>query len=389
MEVLPIPRSSPAADDAVAAAEPPVRRWSVPRPDRLFLLVVVAPVLIAIVYFGFLATPVYISESSFVVRNPEKPQPSLLGGILQGAGFTPGTEEVYAAQAFAVSRDALRELNRKGAVERAYTRPDIFWLERFDPLGLGGKFENLYDYFTTKVTVKNDTTTSITTLTVRAYDPVDAQRFNERLLEMSEATVNQLNERGRRDLVRYSQDQVVEAKAQAQAAGAALAAYRNRSGVVDPEKQADAQMQMVSKLQDQLIATKTQLAQLMRYTPENPRIPSVRTQLGVIQHSIDVELGKVTGGSKSLAQSAVRYQQLMLQNEFASKQLTAALASLEQARNEALRKQAYVERIVQPNLPDGAMEPHRLRGILAVLALSLLAYGILRMMVSGLREHAR
>lgn len=373
----------------MAMTERPRRRWRFPRPDRLFLIVVVAPVLVAIVYFGFLATPVYISESSFVVRNPEKAQPSLLGGILQGAGFTQGTEEVYAAQAFAVSRDALRELNRKGAVDRAYTRPDIFWLERFNPLGLRGTFEDLYAYFQNKVTVKNDTTTSITTLTVRAYDPVDAQRFNERLLEMSETTVNQLNDRGRRDLVRYSEDEVVQAKAEAQQAAAAVAAYRNRSGVVDPEKQAEVQMQMVSKLQDQLIATKTELAQLVRYTPENPRIPSVRTQLGVIQHSIDVELGKVTGGNKSLAQGAVRYQQLMLQNEFAGKQLTAALASLEQARNEALRKQAYVERIVQPNLPDGPMEPHRMRGILAALALSLLGYGILRMMVSGLREHAR
>lgn len=353
------------------------------------MLVVVAPVTVAIIYFGFLATPVYISESSFVVRNPEKAQPSLLGGILQGAGFTQGTEEVYAAQAFAGSRDALRKLNRTGAVERAYTRPDIFWPERFNPLGIHGTFEHLYDYFQNKVTVKNDTTTSITTLTVRAYDPLDAQRFNEQLLEMSETTVNQLNDRGRRDLVRYSQEAVTEAKADAERAATALAAYQNRSGVVDPAKQADAQMQMVSKLQDQLIATKTELAQLVRYTPENPRIPSVRTQLSVIQNSIDVALGKVTGGNRSLAQSAVRYQQLMLQNDFAGKQLTAALASLEQARNEAMRKQTYVERIVQPNLPDGPMEPHRLRGILAAIALSLLAYGILRMMVSGLREHAR
>jgi capsular polysaccharide transport system permease protein len=345
--------------------------------------------MVSIAYFGFLASPVYISESSFVVRNPQKPTPTALGGILQSAGFSTGTEEVFAAQSFAASRDALRALNSDGAVRRAYTRPGIFVLDRFNPFGLSGSFEDLYAYFRGKVTLKNDSATSITTLTVRAYAPEDSQRFNERLLEMSEQTVNQLNQRGQRDLVRYAEAEVVDAKAQAQAAATALAAYRNRSGVVDPEKEAEAQKEMVSKLQDELIGSKMQLAQLVRFTPDNPRIPLVRTQIGTLQHEIDVQLGKVTGSSRSLAQSAVRYQRLMVENDFANKQLTAALASLEQARNEAQRKQAYVDRIVQPNLPDAPMEPHRLRGILATLVLSLIAFGILRMLIAGVKEHAQ
>jgi capsular polysaccharide transport system permease protein len=35
------------------------------------------------------------------------------------------------------------------------------------------------------------------------------------------------------------------------------------------------------------------------------------------------------------------------------------------------------------------MEPRRLRGIIATLVLSLLAYGILRMLLAGIREHAQ
>lgn len=389
MEILPISRTPAATEDILAVDAPRARRKWFVRPDWLFLLVVVAPVVTAIVYFGLLASPVYISESSFVVRNPEKPMPSGLGGILQTAGFTKGTEEVYAAQSFAASRDALRALNRNDAVERAYSRPEIFVLQRFDPLGVAGSFEDLYEYFKKKVAVQNDATTSITKLTVRAFNPRDAQRFNAQLLEMSEATVNQLNERGRRDLVQFAQNEVLQAKIEAQSAGAALAAYRNLSGVLDPEKQAEIQMQMVSKLQDQLISTRTELAQLRRYTPMNPRIPVLQSQLGIIESSMRSELRKVTGGNRSLAQSAVRYERLVLESEFANKQLTAALASLEQARNEAQRKQAYVERIVEPNLPDAPMEPRRLRGILATLALALLAYGILRMLLAGVKEHVQ
>jgi capsular polysaccharide transport system permease protein len=356
--------------------------------DWLFVLTVVVPVLLSVLYFGFLASDVYISESKFVVRSPEKPASSGLGGILQSAGFSTGSDEIYAAQSYAVSRDALRAVNRNNAFERAYSRPEIFFFDRFNPTGLNGSFEDLYEYFRGKVKVVNDTTTSITTLTVRAFSPEEARRVNQSLLEMSEATVNRLNQRGRFDLVQYAQREVANSKAQAQQAAVALAAYRNRAGVVDPEKQAEVQMQMVSKLQDSLIASRTELAQLQRYTPENPRIPVVRTQMATIQGQIDREMGKVTGSRGSLAQSAVRYERLMLENELANKQLTASLTSLEQARNEAQRKQAYVERIVQPNMPDAPMEPRRLRGILATLALSLVAYGILRMLLAGVREHA-
>jgi len=182
---------------------------------------------------------------------------------------------------------------------------------------------------------------------------------------------------------------VDNAKARSQSAALELAAFRNRSGVVDPEQQATVQMQMVSKLQDSLIAARTELAQLQMYTPDNPRIPVVRTQISVIQREIDQELGKVTGNRGSLAASAVQFQRLTLENEFAGKQLAAALTSLEGARNESIRKQAYVERIVQPNIPDSAIEPRRMRGIIATVLLSLLAYGILRMLLAGVREHAR
>lgn len=262
-------------------------------------------------------------------------------------------------------------------------------MDRFNPLGISGSFEDLFKYFQKKIRLQNDATTSITTLSVRAYTAEDAHRFNEQLLEMSEATVNRLNDRGRSDLVRYATTEVAKAKADAQKAASALAAYRNQSGTLDPEKQAAVQMQMVSKLQDSMIAAKTELAQLRQYTPDNPRIPVVATQIGTLQQEINRELGLVTGNRRSLAGAAVQYERLSLENDFAGKQLSAALASLEQARSEAQRKQAYVERIVQPNLPDDAIEPRRLRGILAAFVLGLVAFGILRMLLAGVKEHAQ
>jgi capsular polysaccharide transport system permease protein len=358
-------------------------------PGWLFAVTVVIPVALSVIYYGLIASDVYVSESRFVVRTPDKPAASGLGVILKSAGFANASDEVFAVQSFVISRDALRAINRNDAFRAAYTQPDISFVDRFDPTGLFGSFEHLFRYYEGKVALKSDAATSISTLTVSAYDPQSAFKFNQQLLEMSESMVNRLNSRGREDLIGYARSEVMRAQSEARRASSALAAFRNRSGVLDPEKEGQIQLQMVSKLQDELIAARSLLAQLRQTAPQNPQIPAVQSQIATLQREMAREQSKAVGSSRSLAGNAVRYQQLELENEFASKQLAGALASLEQAQNEARRKQAYVERIVDPSLPDEALEPRRLRGIFATLIISLIAYGILRMLLAGVREHAQ
>jgi capsular polysaccharide transport system permease protein len=359
------------------------------RVDKIFGIFVVLPTLISIIYFGFMASDVYISESRYVVRSPEKTAASGLGLILASAGFASASEEAHAAQSFVESRAALLAINRNHAFERAFTRSNISWVDRFNAFGLGGSFENLYKYYMNRVEIDNDVVTSISTLTVRAYTPEDAYRINEQLLDMSEQTVNSMNLRGRKDMIRFAQIEVDDAKNRARQTGLALAAYRNREGVLDPELQAATQMTMISKLQDEMIATKTQLDQLRAFTPLNPQIPSLENRSKSLQREIRSMMGSLTGGDRSLAASAVQYQRYFLEQQFAEKQLAAALASLQDAQNEARRQQVYVERIALPNKPDAPLEPRRMRGILATLALGLVAWGIASMLVAGVKEHAQ
>lgn len=355
--------------------------------DRLFALTVVIPTTLAILYFGFFASDVYVSESRFVVRAPDKPAASGLGVLLKTAGFSNAGDEIYAAHEYVKSRDALRALNAGGAVERAYERPGISIFDRFNPVGLSGSFEDLYNYYLHKIDIQYGTTTSITTLTVRAFTPQDAQRINRQLLERSEDVVNRLNNRGRSDLVTFATQEVVEAKIAARDAALELARFRNARGIVDPEKQATLQLEMVSRLQDELIGAKTQLQQLRAMAPENPQIPILEVRISSLSRQIDEQLGLVAGNRQSLSANAAQYQRLELEREFADRRLAAAMNSLEESRNEARRKQAYVERIVQPSLPDEAQEPRRLRGIVATFVLGLVAWGILTLLLAGMREH--
>lgn len=353
----------------------------------LFFIVVGVPVAAAAFYFGLLASDVFISESRFVVRSPEKPAASGLGLILKSAGFANAGDEMFAANEFLKSRDALAILNGKGQIASAYGSSDISLFDRFNPLGWDGSFEALHRYFQKKIRVEQDSSSSVTTLTVRAYSADGAYRINQQLLERTEAVVNALNERGRLDLVRYAEREVREAEAAASQAAVALAAFRNRKGVIDPERQAAAQLQMISKLQDELIGAKGQLVQLAATVPDNPQVRLLGLRIAALTDEIDQQQENVAGANSSLSAVAIQYQRLLLGRELADRRLTSALNSLQEAKDEARRKQAYVERIVQPNKPDEPLEPRRARGVLATLALSLISWGVLRMLLAGVREH--
>ncbi len=358
------------------------------RANLLFIGTVVLPTLMASLYFGLVASDVYLSESKFVIRSPERQASSPLGMVLRGAGFTRSQDDSYTVQDFIRSRDALRALDRDVKIGESYADRSIDVLSRFAGLAWWDRsFEALYKYYLDKVEIRVDTASSIATLTTRGFTPESAQRINQRLLEMSEELINQLNARGRQDMVSFAKAEADQAEERARAAALALASYRDKKGVIDPERQTTIPLQQIAKLQEELIATKTQLAQVKMLTKENPQIPTLQKRVDTLEAEIAAETAKVAGGRSSLAGKAADYQQLVLEKEFADKQLASALASLEQARNDAARKQFYLERIAQPNLPDGAEEPHRLRLVMAVAALSLVTWGILSLLSAGIREH--
>jgi capsular polysaccharide transport system permease protein len=256
----------------------------VARINVLFVATVVLPVAAAIAYFGFIASDVYVSESRFVVRSQQQQQSvGMLGTILGGAGMGRAQDEAYSVHDFILSRDALQQLDKQLGVRRAFSDENIDVLSRFPGLNWDDSFEALYRYYPKRVNVTYDGTSSIMTLRVSAFTPQEARRINESLLAMSERLVNQLNKRALEDSIRFAAGVVQEAERSAKGAALALSAFRNKRSIFDPEKQSAMQLQSISKLQEELITTKTQLAQVQTLTAENPQIPVLVDRIAVLK----------------------------------------------------------------------------------------------------------
>lgn len=355
--------------------------------NRLFLFSVVIPILLSITYFGLIASDVYVVESQFVIRDSQQKTMNSLDSMLSHSGLMSGANNNFIIQNYILSADALRSLEEQLNIKEHYSSNAIDRFSRFGGLTWDSNFESLLEYYKKHISVVIDSASSISTLTVRAFSAEKAYEINHALLRKSEALVNQINRRARRDLLRFATAEVTNAEQKAKETALALLAYRQKKQVFDPVKQTTLELQRVSKLEDELILKQEQLRQMETLTPKNPQLSVLRQKVAALKNNIRIQKGQIAGQQSSLSNKALEYEHLKLENTFAQKQLAAALSSLEQARVDAARKQIYLERIESPFKPESAIEPKRILDICSTLLLSLAIWGVLSMFIAGVKEH--
>lgn len=352
-----------------------------------WLWFVALPTLLAVLYYGLFAADLYASEARYLVRSPSRMQVGGLGSLLQGGGLLPARDDVYTVHDYLLSRDALKSLGEVEDLHAVFGRPEADYPARWPNLLYRDNFEALYRYYDSRVAVTIDSTTGITTLTVKAFRPDDAQRLANQLLALGERLVNKLNERSRQNAVRDAERLVTDAEGNVAGAEAALLAYRNRERLLDPGKTSNAALDSQAKLQSELNGARARLAQLERSAPASPLRDDLKARVDILARQVEEQRGRLAGDAGSLAPKLSEYGQLVLKQEFAGRALTSALASLEAARAEARRQQIYLDHVVEPNLPDRALYPRRLQSILIVFVTCFLAYTIGALLLAGVREH--
>lgn len=357
---------------------------------RWVALFVALPTLLAAIYYGLIASPIYVSQSTFVIKSPgQKAMPTVsLANLVQTTGLSSGQEQTKEVLEYIRSRSAVRDLQAQTDVRAKYSSRGADFLSRFPRLFGDSSFESFYRYYGSMVGANLDQESGLAVLEVRAFSPSDAYDLNTRLLGLSEGLVNRLNQRAEGRAIAEAEQRVFQAEGRLRNARIALGAYRNQNELLDPAKQATGVLEISNKLVAEQAALQAQLDLMLRVAPRNPAIPALRTRIAAIGREIGAQNGRAVGTPTGIASKLSNYEKLNVEQEFATQMLTAANAALEQARTEAQKQQFYLERVVEPNKPDDSTLPHRLRSILIVFGTCLSLYFIGWMLVVGILEHA-
>jgi capsular polysaccharide transport system permease protein len=361
------------------------RRRSVALLVRLAFFVLL-PTLAVGWYFAAVATPMYATESEFVIQQADAAAATGLGGLFAGAGLAV-QQDSTTVQSYLRSRDAMQRLDADLGFKAHFQQPSIDRLQR---LGPDASDEQAYDLYRRRVEVGYDPSEGILRMEVVAADPEISQAFSEALIGYAEAQVDHLSHRLRGDQMSGARASYTHAETKVAEAQARVLALQEDLGVFDPASESGALLQQITTFEVQLSRTRLELEQhLSNPRPNAARVAALEGEVARLEdlvrrmHATMTEssgehesLARVSGALK-LAEADLATRQLLLQQ---------AAQQLEAARIEAGRQVRYMAVGVRPIAPDEATYPRVFQNtLLALLAFSGL-YLMTSLTMSVLRE---
>lgn len=360
-----------------------------------FLLFVVFPSVLSLIYYTVFASDVYVSEGKLIVRESFDPEgavapsggiSSLLGKMgLAGGGAS--TQNPMIISDYIKSRSSISDIGVE-KVRALYDNPNADWWSR---LGHMADMEEIWAYWKNQVFVYADPTSGIVTLRVRAFSPQNSLDLANALLSNSERLINNISQRARHDALVRSEQEVERAMTGLARARTDMLDFQKRSNLLDPQDTAKEIMTLISELTLKKIELESQINAAGKTGASfRPGDRYQRSSIDVINSQIDELNLLLTGsGGGSLTAKLKDYELLKLKEQFSEQLYTISRSGYEEARRKSVRQLLYVAVIVSPTLPDAPLYPKVFESTSVVFIALLVLWGIGSLLVATIRDSAQ
>lgn len=352
---------------------------------------VMLPTFLAAWYFYMIATPLYATNTEFVIQQADSqsaPGPGgALGGLFSGTGLATSQDSVT-VQSYLQSREAMRRLNADHGFKAHFQAESMDPLRR---LAQDTTDEAAYRLYRRMVQISYDPTEGIIKMEVIAADPETSERFSRALIQYAEDQVDQLTQRLRENQMSDAMDSFERAELRMVEAQMAVLELQESFQVLSSEVEVTLLTQQITTLEAQLNQERLSLQDLMANArPNAARVQQLERRIGALEAQIQALRSSLTQGGASGGASLARVQRelVMAEADVATRQLMLAnsLQQLEAARIEANRQVRYLSMGVSPVAPDEASYPRRFENTALAFLIFAGAYLMISMTVSILRE---
>lgn len=356
----------------------------------LFLALCVVPTLLCAVYFGVIASDIYVTEARFAIRPAIGATDKAADDGSSGSGGSSGSsgggakqliaQDTLITASYIASRPMIEAIEKQMPVREMFSREGIDRLARFDA---EKPIEKFLKYWDKRVTTAIAPGSGIVTLTVEAFDPQDSFDLARAILTESERMVNQLSSQLRDNALAETTHELKLAEVRMDKLRYAMRDLRNRDGTLDASKTNDTNLKIVTELRNSRIQLAVQLAMQQRdLAPDSRRILDTRAQMKNLDEQIEQIEHQTTSQDperrRVLADSLGQFEAYDNERLMAEKYFARMLAAHERARIIAERQVEFFSPVVLPVLAQSAERPRRLlmvcligAGSLVVFALSL------------------
>jgi capsular polysaccharide transport system permease protein len=338
-------------------------------------------------YFYVMATPMFATNSEFVIQQAEASSaPGGLGGLFQGTSLATQQDSI-AVQSYLASRAAMLRLDEQHGFKDHFSAENIDQIQR---LGPDATNEAAFGVYTEKVKVSYDPTEGILRMEVIASDPETSQVYSEALIGYAEEQIDQLTQRPRDAAMagaRENYDNVVIART---AALQTLLSLQESANTADPAGDTAAVTAEISLRNQQRNQFVLDLAGKNSVpSPNAAQVANLERSIASIDTLIAglrSQIGSDNGNGISIAQRNIQLR--LAEEDYGLRllQFQAAETQLGAARIEANRQVRYLSLGVEPVAPDEATYPRAFENtVLAFLIFSGI-YLMISLTASILRE---
>jgi capsular polysaccharide transport system permease protein len=352
-----------------------------------FMALFVLPSVGAALYYGFFASPQYVSEFKFTVHGGA--MLSLDGvGLISGLPSGSAVQDTQVLTNYIQSRAMVEVLQDKLDLRQRFGSDKVDWIERFDR---DDPIERLVRYWKSMTDVSIELPGGIVTFRVRAFRPGDAKAISDEVLKQSEMVINDINRRMWQDNISSAQREFERAGIRLNHARQQLERVRNSEGILDAGLTGKALTDLLTVLRgDQLKLLQEYEGQLKSVNADAPQMRALKERITAIANQIRDFEAKMTGSAaeeRRLSGAMRKFADLELEQKIAEKQYASTAAALELARATAERRLVYLQAPLKPGLPEEARYPKRLLYTVVVACVAFLSWALLMGLITMARNH--
>ncbi|MFW5654186.1 MAG: capsule biosynthesis protein, partial [Roseicyclus sp.] len=350
---------------------------------------VLLPTLLVAYYYARVATPLYATNTEFVIQKADGTSAAGgggLGGLLGGGGFATQQESIT-VQAYLESREAMLRLEEELGFREHFSGEEIDPLTRVPP---DATREDVYDIYRRHLRIGYDPTEGLVRMKVVAADPEVSQAFSEALIRYAEERVDRMSQRLREDQMAGARDSFEQAEARVLEAQERVLDLQEQRGVLSTEAEVSTVFGQIANFETQLQEERLRLDELLSVPrPNESRVELAERNVARLEALIDdlrAGLTDTAGDNVSLAR--IQSELIIAQADLETRQmlLAQALQQMEMARIEANRQSLYLLVGVFPVAPDAPAYPKAFENTLLALLVFTGIYLLISMTVSILRE---
>lgn len=344
------------------------------------------PTLFVGYYFFAVATPMYGTNSEFVIQKAESSGAAGLGGLFQGTTMAT-QQDSTTVQSYLTSRAAMARLDAEHGFRAHFSAPNIDDIQRLAP---DASAEDMYAVYQDHVVISYDPTEGILKMEVIAADPATSQEFSEALIKYAEEQVDQLTLRPREDSMAGARANYEAAEQRRADALAAWLKIQEDVQQIDPVGETSARTAQISNLESQRQQLQLDLQNRLNVRrPNEAQVASLRSQIDGIETLIAQLRNDMTDDTISGGSLAAKNTELRTAEEnytFQTLQVQSALTQMEAAQIEASRQVRYLSVGVEPVAPDEPTYPRAFENTLLAFLIFAGIYLMLSLTASILRE---